>query len=98
MPPIKVSLSELWKSTVQKQQQFNMWVDRAGDTSNLDYGHPYKLDVPRYQVSMYAGGSRRRGGGGSWEVEREAGQVKGRTIWRYLRLNNIRAMNTAKRL
>eukprot|EP00961_Rhodomonas_salina_P087694 1179640-Rhodomonas_salina.4 len=30
-----------------------MFFDRNGDRANLDYGHPFKLDVPSYAASLY---------------------------------------------
>jgi hypothetical protein len=104
-----MSLAELWSAGPQKQQQFSMWVDRAGDRANADYGHPFKLDVPAYRVARrifapLAPPGRRGASGGagapSWHVEREAGAPRAvrALAWRYLRSANLAALRDRRAL
>ncbi len=46
-----MSLAELWSAGAHKQHEYRMWVDRGGDRANVDYGHPFKLDIPSYRVT-----------------------------------------------
>lgn len=57
--------------------------DRAPDKNNLEYGHPYKRDVPAYRVSAYLAG---RGAVGGVGVPRTSGA---KAAWRYLRSSNV---------
>lgn len=45
----KITLADIWR----KGTQITMFFDRNGDRANLDYGHPFKLDVPSYAASLY---------------------------------------------
>jgi hypothetical protein len=46
--------------------------------ANLEYGHPYKRDVPAYRVSMYLAG-------GVAVAEGTRQKAGGKAPWRYLR-------------
>ena len=103
-PQAKMSLAELWGGGAHKQHEYQMWVDRAGDSANLDYGHPFKLDVPSYRVArrvfpQFPAGPRARTATvaptGLWLTEREAAAAaqRARTAsWRYLRSANLAAL------
>ncbi|EKX53588.1 hypothetical protein GUITHDRAFT_132694 [Guillardia theta CCMP2712] len=49
----KISLADLWR----KNQVMTMFFDRIGDKANLEYGHPFKLDVPMYRIQRFWAGN-----------------------------------------
>ena len=49
-----------------------------GDRANLEYGHPYKRDVPAYRVQLYLAG-------GSAVAEGTRQRSGAKAAWRYLR-------------
>eukprot|EP00960_Hanusia_phi_P059897 764321-Hanusia_phi.AAC.3 len=85
----KISLADLWR----KNQVLTMFFDRIGDKANLEYGHPFKLDVPMYRIQRFWAGNgfmKRRTAVVSMLGLPSMG-LKGdaRGTWRYVRAQHI---------